>query len=121
MDPLTKKIGWVIAGFLLVIIVIEGGMRFAVLKSLNDLNPEGVEYEFYINMTDNSLRYGCTSIGRKDYMNIFYTDWIVTEMNSKVICEIQEPHMTLTVFGKKKTIHYHWSFFSLAFEKDPYN
>lgn len=121
MNKFTKGVIAIFSGIFLAIFLIEGGMRFAVWMSLNDLVPSGVKYNFEMIELENSLKFGCTSTSRKDYMNVFYIHWIYSIMESKIICRHQSPYMTLTVFGTEVTTGYHWSFYSLSLVKNPYN
>lgn len=116
---LNKKILIIVLFFS--ILIVEGGMRIAVWTSLYNIVPKGVKYDFYISDLDNSFQYSCTSSGRKDYMDIIYTYWIFSIIESKMICQYQGPHMALRVFESKKIIDYHWSFYSLSLVKNPYN
>ncbi|MBF7993933.1 hypothetical protein [Rahnella laticis] len=114
MNKFTKGVIATFSGMFLAVFLIEGGMRFAVWMSLNDLVPSGVEYNFEMSELENSLKFGCTSTSRKDYMNVFYVHWIYSIMESKIICRHQSPYMSLTVFGTEVTTGYHWSFYSLG-------
>ncbi|RJT43006.1 hypothetical protein [Rahnella woolbedingensis] len=118
---MRKKLGIAICIVLLGIFVIEGGMRFAIWRSLNELVPVGVKYELSITIPDASGHVICLDSETKNYIGVFYTKWFLSMFWSSVTCRYKSSYMNLVVYDYDTSIghvymtNYHWSFYSMGF------
>ncbi|MFU2318338.1 hypothetical protein [Rahnella sp. PCH160] len=122
MAQIKKKIALVFFVLFLGVISIEGGMRFAIWRSLREVVPEKASYTLLIEkfeVLDMSI--GCITKGDSNYLGFFYTPWILSSLKAKIICRYTSEHMQLRIFTNERVIDYHWSFSSLSFKEDLYN
>lgn len=101
------------------IFCLEVGMRIAIWRALDEVVPKNATYSMEVILMDNSLTWGCSAYGNEEnrYMNVFYSLWFISILNSKIFCEYQSPYITLRVDppGLK---YYYWSFHRMGFEED---
>lgn len=101
------------------IFCLEVGMRIAIWRALDEVVPKNATYSMEVILLDNSLTWGCSAYGNEEnrYMNVFYSLWFISILNSKIFCEYQSPYITLRVDppGLK---YYYWSFHRMGFEED---
>lgn len=122
MAKIEKKIVLVVCVLFLGVIFIEGGMRFAIWRSLRDVVPEKTSYTLLIeNFEVLDIGIGCITKGDSNYLSFFYTPWILSSIKAKVICRYTSEHIQLRIFTNERVIDYHWSFLSLSFKEDLYN
>ncbi|WP_312817375.1 hypothetical protein [Atlantibacter subterraneus] len=102
------------------VLCIEAGMRIAIWRALDEIVPKNATYRMEVVLLDNSLSWGCSAYGNEEnrYMNVFYSLWFTSILNSKMLCEYQSPYIVLRVITSEELRDYHWSFQNLNFEKD---
>ncbi|WP_318386822.1 hypothetical protein [Enterobacter sp.] len=104
---------------LALVLCIEIGMRVAIWRALDEVVPENSTYMLKVVLLDNSLFDSCRAYGNggNSYMNVFYTLWIISIINSRMVCEYKSPYISLRV-DPPGLAYYHWSFHSMGFEKN---
>ncbi|EPR9704747.1 hypothetical protein [Citrobacter freundii] len=107
---------------LLFVLCIEVGMRIAIWRALDEIVPQNATYRLEVTLLDNSLFRSCHAYGNEEnnYMNVFYSLWLVSIIDSWMICEYQSPYITLRVDPPNLNF-YHWSFHRMRFEEDQQN
>ncbi|WP_312817376.1 hypothetical protein [Atlantibacter subterraneus] len=111
-----KKIIIILLSFVL---CIEAGMRIAIWRALDEIVPKNATYRMEVVLLDNSLTWGCRAYGNEEnrYMNVFYSLWFISILNSKIFCEYQSPYIVLRV-NPPNLNYYYWSFHRMGFEED---
>ncbi len=101
------------------IFCLEVGMRIAIWRALDEIVPKNATYSMEVILLDNSLTWGCSANGNEEnrYMNVFYSLWFISILNSKIFCEYQSPYITLRV-DPPNLNYYYWSFHRMGFEED---
>ncbi len=101
------------------VLCIEIGMRVAIWRALDEVVPENSTYMLRVELLNNSLFDSCRAYGNDEnsYMNVFYTLWIISIINSWMVCKYQPPYILLRV-DPPGLAYYHWSFHSMDFEED---
>ncbi|MFU2318335.1 hypothetical protein [Rahnella sp. PCH160] len=118
----NKFIKIILSVIFIIVILLEGSMRFAIWRALKETIPEGVEYELKVYYANNSDYY-CKIEAHDNYMTFIYTIGILTTLQSKMFCKWQSEHMTLyiddynTPTGRKYQENYYWSYRALSFIK----
>ncbi|GDD08891.1 hypothetical protein HmCmsJML254_02875 [Escherichia coli] len=51
-------------------------------------------------------------------MNVSYSLWFISILESKMFCEYQSPHIILRVISSENIDDYYWSFHHMGFEED---
>lgn len=102
------------------IFCLEVGMRIAIWRALDETVPKNATYRMQVILLDNSLTWGCSaySNGENRYMDVFYSLWFISIINSRMICEYQSPYITLRVITSEDLSDYYWSFHRMGFEED---
>lgn len=107
MKMRLKKIFFIILFF---ISFIEIGMRLSIYKAINDVTPEGSNYDLSIITYYVISPYTCFSDQNNNYKSVFYTYWLLSRVSSNVICKYKSQYILLRVDTDKHIFDYHWSF-----------
>ena len=101
------------------VLCIEVSMRIAICRALDEIVPENATYRMEVILRDNTLTWGCSSYGNEEnrYMNVFYSLWFISILESKMFCEYQSPYIVLRV-APPGLNYYYWSFHRMGFEED---
>lgn len=101
------------------VLCVEVGMRIAIWRALDEIVPKNTTYRMEVILRDNSLTWGCSSYGNDEnrYMNVFYSLWFISILNSRMFCEYQSPYIVLRV-DPPNLNYYYWSFHRMGFEED---
>ncbi|MBS9006125.1 hypothetical protein [Escherichia coli] len=102
------------------VLCIEVSMRIAIWRALDEIVPENATYRMEVILRDNTLTWGCSSYGNEEnrYMNVSYSLWFISILESKMFCEYQSPHIILRVISSENIDDYYWSFHHMGFEQD---